>query len=169
MSDGSSADKKPDSTRDETVEKLKEDLGKAGEKIEEMEGKIEEQQKKTASLVKSKSEGTTLVLSIVVGLLGIMGVGHIYVGRVRRGIVILVIGVTGWIVIFIPIAILGFMEMEEEELENLENLGAAMGLVGTMVGVGIGYLALFIWQILNSRKLCREYNEYLEQHSKPPW
>jgi len=35
--------------------------------------------------------------------------------------------------------------------------------------VGIGVLALFIWQILNARKLCKEYNEHLEQHGKPPW
>jgi len=82
MSDDFNSDKKSekpnlkDSPKDE-VDQLKEELGKASEKIEKMEEKIEEQQKTTASMKNYKSEGTTLILSIVVGLMGFMGVGHI--------------------------------------------------------------------------------------------
>ena len=39
-----------------------------------------------------KSEGTTLALSLFIGLLGVMGVGHRYVGNVKRSLVILGIG-----------------------------------------------------------------------------
>jgi len=171
MSDDSTSDKnseKIDSKnhQKDEMKQLREDLEKADEKIEKMEEKIIEQQKTAASLSKSKSEGMTLVLSIVVGLMGIMGVGHIYLGRVRRGIFILILGIVSWSAFFIPFAILGVLgELEEEPSDPV----IIMGMISGLVGVGVGVLILFIWQILNSRKLCREYNEHLEQYGKPPW
>ena len=172
MSDDLASDKKSetpdseDSPKDETVGQLKEELGKASEKIEKMEEKIIEQQKTAVSLSKSKSERITLVLSIVVGLMGIMGVGHIYLGRVRRGVIILIIGILSWTAFFIPIAILGALgELEEEPSYP----AVIIGMFGVFAVAGIGVLILFIWQVLNSRKLCRVYNEYLEQNGKYPW
>jgi len=150
----------------ETVSELKQELDQASEKIEKMEEKMEEQQKTNFSMKNYKSEGTTVVLSIVVGLLGFMGIGHLYVGRVRRGVIILIIGLLSWTALFIPMVMLGMLAELKEDTFDPE---AVMGmLVGFMV-VGIGVLVLFIWQIFNSRKLCKEYNEYLEQHGKSPW
>lgn len=168
MSNDSSSDEKPDSNNSSKndVDQLKKDLKNADEKIEKMEEKIIKQEKKVASLSKSKSETTTLVLSLVVGLMGIMGVGHMYVGRVRRGAIILIIGILSWTAFFIPIAILGVMgELEEEPSDP----GVIIGMIVGFVLVGIGVLILFIWQILNARTLCKEYNEYLEQNENPPW
>ena len=162
-------EKKPhleDSPKDATVDQLKEDLGKASEKIEKMEEKIEAQQKTTASMKSYKGEGTTLVLSIVVGLMGFMGVGHIYLGRVRRGIIILIVGLLIWTIVFIPMLMLGMLsEVEEDDFE----MTAMIGLMGGFMVVGIAALALFIWQIFNARKLCKEYNAHLEEHGEPPW
>jgi len=162
-------EKKPhleDSPKDVTVDQLKENLGKASEKIEKMEEKIEAQQKTTASMKGYKGEGTTLVLSIVVGLMGFMGVGHIYLGRVRRGIIILIVGLLIWTIVFIPMLMLGILsEVEEDDFE----MTAVMGLMGGFIVVGIAALALFIWQIFNARKLCKEYNAHLEEHGEPPW
>ncbi len=130
-------------------------MSKAEEKIESMEKKLEEQEKTTASIKHYKSEGITLVLSIVVGLMGIMGVGHIYLGRVRRGLIILIVGVLIWGAVFVPVLFLGMLgELEEDSVDP------------TAV---IGMFILFIWQILNSHKLCKEYNEHFEEHGKPPW
>lgn len=155
-----------DSSKDATVDQLKEDLGNANKKIEKMEEKIEEQQKTTASMKNYKGEGTTLVLSIVVGLMGLMGVGHIYLGRVRRGIIILIVGLLIWTIVFIPMIMLGMLsEVEEDDFD----MTAMIGLMGGFMIVGIAALALFIWQIFNARKLCKEYNEHLEEHGKPPW
>lgn len=169
MSDNSNPDenlKSESNNSKNEVDSLKEDLQKANEKIETMEEKIIEQQKTTLSLSQSKSEGLTLVLSIVVGLMGIMGVGHIYIGRVKRGIIILVLGIASWTAFFIPIIILGVMgELEQEPSDPT----VIFGMMGGFVIVGVGVLILFIWQILNSRKLCREYNEYLVKNERPPW
>ena len=38
-----------------------------------------------------KSEGTTLILTIVLGIFGLGGIGHIYLGNITRGIVITVV------------------------------------------------------------------------------
>ena len=170
MSDNSNPDensvKSQTNNSKKEVDSLKKDLQKANEKIETMEEKIIEQQKTTLSLSQSKSEGLTLVLSIVVGLMGIMGVGHIYIGRVKRGVIILVIGIASWTAFFIPIVILGVMGELEEEPSDPTML---FGMLGGFAIVGIGVLILFIWQVLNSRKLCREYNEYLVENERPPW
>ncbi len=102
----------------------------------------------------------------MIGLFGIMGVGHLYLGRIRRGVIILIVGLLSWIAIFIPIGILGLLGNLEESSDDPTPAIAIFG--GLAVGF-IGVIILFIWQILNARKLCKEYNEYLEQHGKPPW
>jgi len=96
-----------------------------------------------------KSESTTLVLSIILGLFGIQGVGHLYIGKIGKGIAYLI----GSLIVF----------------------GVGIGLTATGVGMIIGvpllivYFIMFIFQILDSRKLCNYYNDYLEEHNKRPW
>ena len=87
-----------------------------------------------------KNEGTGLILSILLGLLTICGIGQIYAGKVGKGIGILILG---WVLIVV---------------------GFATGGI-----VLIAYLAIFIWQIFDTKKLCREYNEYFSQNGRPPW
>ena len=170
MPDDYPEDKKSETNSKESshddVDQLKDELEKADEKIEKMEEKILEQQKRAISMSLKKNEGITLVLSIVVGLMGIMGVGHIYLGRVRRGVIILIIGIASWTAFFIPIALLGVVGNLDEESSDP---GIIIAMIGGFGVVGIGVLILFIWQILNARKICRQYNEYLEKHNEPPW
>ena len=92
-----------------------------------------------------KSEGTTLVLSIILGLFGLCGVGHMYVGQVGKGVGILI----GGLVLLI--------------------VGMATILFGVGIVFIIIFIALFIWQIVDSRKQCFYYNEYLENNGKRPW
>jgi len=91
-----------------------------------------------------KSDTTTLLLAIILGLFGLSGIGHLYLGMIGRGVGILIAGIVLWVV----------------------------GAVTLMFGVGvvliIGYLVLFIWQIIDSRRLCREYNDYYEDHGEEP-
>ena len=170
MSDEPNANKKsePDS-KDETVDQLKEELGNAEEKIERMEEKMEVQEKITSSIKHYKSEGITLVLSIVLGLMGIMGIGHIYVGRVKRGIAILIGGFLIWVVVFIPVGFLSVLE-DPQNLSEEEVMAQLLGpMMGALIIGGIGGFALFIWQIINARSLCKDYNLYYEKKGKAPW
>ena len=87
-----------------------------------------------------KNEGTGLILSIVLGLFCLNGIGQIYAGKVGRGIVIMI---GSWVLIVVGVLTLG------------------IGL--------IAYLAIFIWQIFDTKKLCREYNEFFSLNGRPPW
>ena len=87
-----------------------------------------------------KNEGTALILSIVLGLLCLNGIGQIYAGKVGRGIAIMI---GSWVLIVVAAFTFG------------------IGL--------IAYLAIFIWQIFDTKNLCREYNEFVSQNGRPPW
>jgi TM2 domain-containing membrane protein YozV len=123
----------------------------------------------TSSFKHYKSEGITLVLSIVLGLMGLMGIGHIYVGKVKRGIAILIGGLFIWVIVFIPIGFLSVLE-ESQELSEEEIMTQLFGpMIGALIIGAIAGFALFIWQILNARSLCRDYNLYCEKKGEPPW
>lgn len=98
--------------------------------------------------VEWKSESITLLLSILLGLFGIQGVGHMYVGKIGKGVVILI----GSIVLFVIAIAL-----------TITGIGAIIG-----IPLIIMYIVMFIWQILDARKLCQQYNEHLERHGRPP-
>ena len=86
-----------------------------------------------------KSMGVTMVLTVVLGIFGLGGIGHLYLGKIIKGIVLLIVGIIlaiiGWLTIFGLIVLLAF--------------------------------ALFV--IYDSYRLCKRYNNDLEQTGKPPW
>lgn len=96
-------------------------------------------------MVGMKSESTTLILSIVLGLLGLSGIGHMYVGKVGKGVGILIGNILLWVI--------GFATMF-----------FGVGFILLIVG-----LVLFIWQIIDSKKLCVYYNDHLRRTGSPPW
>ena len=92
-----------------------------------------------------KNTGTALILAIVLGLLGLGGIGHIYIGQTNRGIKILVAGILLWIIGIVTIGI------------------------GVGVALLIAYVVLLIWQMFDANKLVNQYNQYLRQNGRPPW
>jgi TM2 domain-containing membrane protein YozV len=87
-----------------------------------------------------KSEDITLILTIILGIIGLGGTGHIYLGNITRGIVILIVGI-----ILIVVTIF-------------------------TIGIGLIVLITFaIWVVYDSRKQCKYYNDHLEQTGRPPW
>jgi TM2 domain-containing membrane protein YozV len=94
-----------------------------------------------------KSPGTAALLACVGGIFGLCGIGHMYVGKVGRGIAILVVG----LFIFGP---------------------TLLGLSGGVAIFGIfafGYLILWIWQIFKARSLAKIFNESVKTSGKEPW
>ena len=81
-----------------------------------------------------KSEGTTLILTVLLGIIGLGGIGHIYLGNITRGIVLLIIGI---VLVIITLATIG------------------IGL--------IALIPFAIWVVFDARSKCRYYNDYLEQ------
>lgn len=91
-----------------------------------------------------KNEGNALILAVVLGIFGLNGIGHIYIGKIGKGIGLLI----GSIVLF------------------------AVGIATLLIFVGIifliMYFALFIWQIIDARNLCKEYNHAIKTTGNPP-
>ena len=77
-----------------------------------------------------------------------MGVGQIYVGRIARGIVILISGILTGILFFVA-------------------------MVGAFFSIGIAFgivrLLLWVWQMYDALKLTRRYNDALESAGEAPW
>lgn len=101
-----------------------------------------------------KSPGVAAVLALVLGIIGLMGIGHIYVGRIGRGIVLLVVGI-----------ILGFLTWGSFVLGFLT---FGLGFIGAII-FGIILLILWIWQIFNAYGLAKQFNKAVQETGKPPW
>ncbi len=106
-----------------------------------------------------KSEHLTLVLAVVLGLISLQGVGHIYLGKVAKGVGILALSLllfATWIS-YVTGAI-------------MKDSIPQFAYFYFLPVVAVSYLGLYIFQILDSRKLCDSYNEYIsEQGKQPPW
>lgn len=112
-----------------------------------------------------KSPGIAALLAAVVGLF-IMGVGHFYVGRIVRGVGLLI---SGWVLlgVFYGLFVYSF----------------SVGLVGSLNGssssdisvlflpliIGLIWLVLWAWSIHDAYELAKWYNAHLAEHGTPPW
>ncbi len=106
-----------------------------------------------------KSEQVTLVLSVVLGLISLQGIGYIYIGKIARGAGILALSLllfTLWISYVMGV-------ITKDSVPSFVSFYL-------LPITAIGYLGLYVFQILDSRKLCATYNEYIsEQGKRPPW
>jgi hypothetical protein len=125
-----------------TVTKLKDEIKNVNEKME----KIYEERNISQIIQSSgKSENTTLMLSLVLGLIGFQGIGHMYMGKVGKGIGILILALV------------------------LFGVGIATVYYGIGVFLLIMYFIMFIWQIFDARKLCHEYNLSIYRSYSPKY
>lgn len=105
-----------------------------------------------------KNPSTAALIAIIGGLFGFPGIGHIYVGKIMRGILILISGIILFVVGMIAIF-----------------AGAALGPAGFAAGAVFGsiliiiYIVIWIWQIFNARTLAKQFNEHVKATGKEPW
>jgi TM2 domain-containing membrane protein YozV len=95
-----------------------------------------------------KSPGTAALIAFIGGIFGLPGIGHIYVGKIGKGIGILITGI-------IIAALLVFISITFEII--------------LLFIFGIAYLVLWIWQIFDARKLAKKFNESVRITGKEPW
>ena len=92
----------------------------------------------------------TRISLLLAGLVGVffMGIGHVYLGRMGRGIVLLFSGVLTGVLFY-----------------------AAMVTAFFSIGIAFGLLRLFlwIWQIYDAKKLTERYNSVVETTGRAPW
>ncbi len=124
---------------------------------------------------KLKSQRAALSFAVFVGLLGLGGIGHIFIGQVLRGVVILlsmlsVFAIMGiflfgdLISIYTPIA--NIISIYGEFEEHTYALFSIIGIPIIMYFVGVG---IYFWQIYDVRKLCKKYNNDLINGKGNKW
>ena len=106
--------------------------------------------------LRPKSEDITLVLSVVLGLISLQGIGYIYLNKTGKGFGVLL---SSLIIASISVSyVLG-------SIKNSIPLLLQPYFIPLMI---ITYFGLYTFQILDSRKVCAKYNTYLSEHKIPP-
>jgi len=141
---------------------------KCGERIKQG-VKAQHVEPKGSKQLELKSEGTALVLAILLGLFGLWGIGQIYCSRIGRGIGMLIFGLV--IIGSIWGFTIAFYDMSFSNiLEDVENPGETGGLFLILLAFGIVYFGFFLYQIYDAKDLAREWNEYVESNNgERPW
>ena len=116
-----------------------------------------------------KSPGTAALIAFIGGIFALPGIGHIYVGKVGRGIGILILGLILYALSVATIFSVGFLASIEQPNSAPEYASAGIGVIAMMLVFSIAYIVLFIWQIFNARKLAKKFNELVRTTSKEPW
>jgi len=105
-----------------------------------------------------KNEDITLALSIVLGLISLQGIGHVYIGKVAKGVGILFASLT-----ISAVSISYFLGLMKNFIPPFLNDYLPFILFGI-------YFGPYILQIFDSRRLCIVYNTYVaENYATPPW
>lgn len=107
---------------------------------------------------KEKDPSVVLILAVVLGLIGIMGVGHLYLGKVARGIVFLILGLA-----VIPTITALFLYLIVSVGPN------PYSIVAPVVIIIVIWLGLLIWQAYDAHQLVKKYNLDIQTTGKPPW
>ncbi len=108
-----------------------------------------------------KNEKITVLLAVLPGVIGFLGIGHLYVGRIRRGFILLI---SAWGLVstsvFCFIAYLMSHMVIPPPGQPIPEVPAYV-LVFLVIGfvLFLGAVALWIWQIFDARAVCRSYNK----------
>jgi len=127
------------------------------------------QEPRPSKQLELKSEGTALVLAILLGLIGLWGIGQIYCSRIGRGIAMLIFGlviagINGFIMLtYYSMTLSNF-------LDEADNVSESSYMIFFLLSFGIIYVGFFFYQIFDARALARNWNEYVESHNGTrPW
>ncbi len=105
-------------------------------------------------IVQYKSPGVAVVLALILGVFGLMGIGHIYVGKVSKGLSLLIIG-----------GILGILTWGSF-ITGFVTFG-----FGFAVSVLFGFIlfVLWVWQIYDVYALANLFNRRVQETGTAPW
>ena len=104
----------------------------------------------TNIMINHKSEGITILLSVI-----ITGAGHMCAGKVKEGIILLALQIVLSIV----------------AVSMFVTLGAYGSVFGFIISGVASLISIIIWlyAIIDSNKVVKEYNARLVESGNPPW
>jgi DNA-directed RNA polymerase subunit RPC12/RpoP len=117
-----------------------------------------------------KSPGTAALIAFIGGIFALLGLGHIFVGKIGKGFGILVSGIIIYVLfVIMAISLPGMLLLGLFESSTGDS-GIGEIIIIVMFILGIAYLVLWIWQIFNARKLAKKFNELVRTNDgKEPW
>jgi hypothetical protein len=112
-----------------------------------------------------KNKKNATVLAIVLGILGLGGIGHIYIGKTVRGLGILFSNITVFLVgiaffFFESFLIIDITWVVPAYFSFIELIQLLLFFTNT---------GIFIWQIIDVRKLTQKYNTHFEKTQDTLW
>jgi len=113
-----------------------------------------------------KDTGITIIFAALIGLFGIMGIGHIYLGKVGKGVAILI---GGFVIAALMYVVTFSLLWSEVWLMDSDGNVDFVPVIIFMVVAVIIYFAYYVWQVFDAHKLAKHYNEELIRTGKPPW
>ncbi|NYT11970.1 MAG: hypothetical protein GKC03_05375 [Methanomassiliicoccales archaeon] len=109
--------------------------------------------------VKEKDPGTVLLIALILGIIGFMGIGHLYVGKIARGIALLIFGL-----IIVPMFVAVMMYLMVSGIGYIDETVIVPFIVLTVI-----WLIVLIWQTYDAHELAKQYNHVLRTTGLPPW
>jgi hypothetical protein len=117
-----------------------------------------------------KSPGTAALIAFIGGIFVLLGLGHIFVGKIGKGFGILVSGIIMYVLFVIMAVSLPGMLLLGLVESSSGDAGSGGMIFIIMFILGIAYLVFWIWQIFNARKLAKKFNELVRTNGgKEPW
>lgn len=112
-----------------------------------------------------KNKINATILAVVLGIFGLGGIGHIYIGKIAKGFGILIsmiiISLVNVISFFLePLAIIDITWEVPGPFSFIELIIVLLAFVG---------LGIFIWQIIDVRKLTKKYNDHFSKTQENLW
>ncbi len=111
----------------------------------------------TVVSLEHKSPGIAAVLALVLGIIGLMGIGHVYVGKIGKGVALLASG----IILLLANLTFGSFLLGPVTLDG-RLLYAGLALV-------FGWLGPWIWQAYDAHSLSKKFNSSVQETGKAPW
>ncbi len=111
-----------------------------------------------------KNKRNATILAVVFGLIGIAGIGHFYIRKTARGLGFLFLMIAVFLfAVAIQLSFLQYIPVIDIAW-NIPEFFTFIGLIP--IFLFITNTAIFIWQILDVRKLCKKHNAHLEKTQK---
>jgi len=105
-----------------------------------------------------KSAGIAIVLGFF-----FMGLGHLYAGKLTRGIVLMLANILLAILVYVVVFT---VLLSTDFIYNVDGLA---GVLVAIIGVGLAEFILWIWQLYDVNKLVKEYNEHARRTGEALW
>jgi hypothetical protein len=114
-----------------------------------------------------KSQKIAMVLAALLGAVGFLGIGHLYIGRIRRGLILLMgtWGLAGASFLCLAVGSMSLMVVPPPGYPKVEVPTYSYVFSAIGIALFLGIVALWIWQIFDAKAVYRNYIEQVSDRA----